>query len=261
MANIILKKSSVAAKEPLTTDLEYGELALNYNDGKLFFKNSSNVIKEFVRSDIDINLLGKEVRLYGPSDETTEPFGDLRINPSDTTGDLFIQQNVGDFISIRDSANDVVFSIYTNHATTPGLLICTNTLRPEFSSTVADLGTSSQRFQDIYLQNSPNVSSDMNLKTDIVDVSETEKLVAQKLRTLVKRFKYNSAVEEKGFVNARYHFGVIAQEVKDAFTEFGLDWEEYGVICYEETTEENGNVVQTYSIRYEELLAFIISSL
>ena len=29
---IILKKSSVGAKVPLTSDLDYGELALNYND-------------------------------------------------------------------------------------------------------------------------------------------------------------------------------------------------------------------------------------
>lgn len=47
MANkIILKKSSVAAKVPLTSDLEYGELALNYTDGKLFYKTASNTIAE-----------------------------------------------------------------------------------------------------------------------------------------------------------------------------------------------------------------------
>lgn len=48
MANkVLLKKSSVAAKIPLTTDLDYGELALNYADGKLYFKNSSNAISLF----------------------------------------------------------------------------------------------------------------------------------------------------------------------------------------------------------------------
>lgn len=52
MANrIVLKKSSVAAKVPLTTDLEYGELALNYLDEKLYFKNSSNVVKSFSAVD------------------------------------------------------------------------------------------------------------------------------------------------------------------------------------------------------------------
>lgn len=51
MANqFLLKKSSVAAKVPLSTDLDYGELALNYTDEKLYFKNASNQIKSFSTS-------------------------------------------------------------------------------------------------------------------------------------------------------------------------------------------------------------------
>lgn len=42
--NIILKKSSVGDKVPLASDLEHGELALNFNDGNLFYKNNSNVV-------------------------------------------------------------------------------------------------------------------------------------------------------------------------------------------------------------------------
>ena len=41
---ITLKKSSIGDKVPLPGDLEYGELALNYADGNLFYKNSSNAI-------------------------------------------------------------------------------------------------------------------------------------------------------------------------------------------------------------------------
>jgi hypothetical protein len=44
---IILKKSSVTAKKPLVADLEYGEVALNYADGFLYFKNSNNEIEAF----------------------------------------------------------------------------------------------------------------------------------------------------------------------------------------------------------------------
>jgi hypothetical protein len=44
---IILKKSSVTTKKPLVTDLEFGEVALNYADGYLYFKNSSNQIEAF----------------------------------------------------------------------------------------------------------------------------------------------------------------------------------------------------------------------
>lgn len=49
MANqIILKKSSVASKIPVAGDLEYGELALNYSDGKLYYKKSDNSIDAFM---------------------------------------------------------------------------------------------------------------------------------------------------------------------------------------------------------------------
>jgi hypothetical protein len=60
---IILKKSSVGAKVPLTTDLEYGEVALNYNDGKLYFKNSSNNIAFLGSSSATETLTNKSVSL------------------------------------------------------------------------------------------------------------------------------------------------------------------------------------------------------
>jgi len=42
---IILKKSSVAAKIPLVADLSYGELALNYTDGKLYYRSSTDEVQ------------------------------------------------------------------------------------------------------------------------------------------------------------------------------------------------------------------------
>jgi hypothetical protein len=49
MTNIIkLKNSGTSSSTP--TSLEYGELALNYADGKLYYKNSSNNIVEFTSS-------------------------------------------------------------------------------------------------------------------------------------------------------------------------------------------------------------------
>lgn len=48
MANkIVLKKSSVAGRVPQLTDLDWGEVALNYADGRLYFKRSSNTIDSF----------------------------------------------------------------------------------------------------------------------------------------------------------------------------------------------------------------------
>ena len=48
--NIKLKKSSIAGRIPSVGDLDYGELAINYADGKVYYKNSSNEVKAFLDS-------------------------------------------------------------------------------------------------------------------------------------------------------------------------------------------------------------------
>ena len=46
MPNIIkIKNSGTASSVP--SSLEHGELAINYADGKIYYKNSSNYITEF----------------------------------------------------------------------------------------------------------------------------------------------------------------------------------------------------------------------
>jgi len=55
MANkILLKKSGVAGRVPATSVLEHGELAINYKDGYLYYKNgdSTPAIEKFVTSDL-----------------------------------------------------------------------------------------------------------------------------------------------------------------------------------------------------------------
>jgi hypothetical protein len=61
MANkVLLKKSSVAARVPTTSDLDYGELALNYADGKLYYKTSTNTIKSFTEDASVVTLAGTQ---------------------------------------------------------------------------------------------------------------------------------------------------------------------------------------------------------
>jgi hypothetical protein len=48
MANIVkLKRSGTANAAPTANSLEHGELAINYADGILFYKDSSNTIISF----------------------------------------------------------------------------------------------------------------------------------------------------------------------------------------------------------------------
>jgi len=78
-AKIILKKSSVAAKVPLVGDLEYGELALNYEDGVIHYKNSSNAIVKFLDS-------GGTVSAARSSVSVTNTGGDGSLTYSASTG-------------------------------------------------------------------------------------------------------------------------------------------------------------------------------
>ena len=45
---ILLKRSSVAGKAPLTANLQYGELSINYTDGALYYLTSNNTVGSFL---------------------------------------------------------------------------------------------------------------------------------------------------------------------------------------------------------------------
>lgn len=64
MSNTIkLKRSGVSSQIP--SSLEYGELAINYADGKMFYKNSSANIVEFSSSQ-SLNIDGGSASsIYG----------------------------------------------------------------------------------------------------------------------------------------------------------------------------------------------------
>lgn len=72
--NIILKKSSVGDKVPLAGDLQYGELALNYADGNLFYKNSSNAISTIASNkfvSVTGNITGGNITTAGLANVAT----------------------------------------------------------------------------------------------------------------------------------------------------------------------------------------------
>jgi hypothetical protein len=136
-----------------------------------------------------------------------------------------------------------------------------------------DLGAAGLRWREVFAVNGTINTSDAREKQQIRDISDSEKLVSTKLKKLLKAYKWNNAVEEKG-ENARIHFGVIAQDVKEAFESEGLDASKYGVFCYDEwdstkgIIDETGNVSaspikagNSYGIRYNELFVFILANI
>ena len=142
-----------------------------------------------------------------------------------------------------------------------------NRIKPHSVSTdsvrdnVIDMGSSSARFDDIYATNSSIQTSDRNEKQDIAALTDAEKRVAVAARGLLRKFRWKSAVAEKGD-EARTHFGIIAQDLQAAFADEGLDAGDYAMfISSTWTDEETGEERTRLGVRYSELLAFIIGAL
>jgi hypothetical protein len=124
-----------------------------------------------------------------------------------------------------------------------------------------DLGGITNRFDDIYATNGTIQTSDRNEKQDIEALSEAEQRVAVACKGLLRKFRWKDAVEEKGD-DARIHFGIIAQDLQDAFEAEGLDAGRYAMfISSTWTDEETGEERSRMGVRYPQLLAFIIAAI
>ena len=160
-------------------------------------------------------------------------------------------------------SNDLcVFSTTSDHS---GLRFANGAIHPtdhtgaQSDSAQIDLGASSYRFNDIFARNGTINTSDINEKQDIEVLSAAEQRVAVAAKGLLRKFRWKDAVAEKGD-NARIHFGIIAQDLQDAFKAEGLDAGDYGVFISNTWINENGEEQTRIGVRYTELLAFIISA-
>jgi len=123
-----------------------------------------------------------------------------------------------------------------------------------------DLGFSSFRWDDIYATNGTIQTSDRNEKQDIEALTDAETRVAVAAKKLLRKFRWKDAVAEKGD-EARTHFGIIAQDLQDAFTAEGLDAGDYAMFISSTWTNDDGVEQTRLGVRYNELLAFIIAAI
>jgi hypothetical protein len=112
---VLLKKSSVLGKVPLAGDLDYGEVALNYADGKLYFKDSNNDISNIGKNADTANSLqtARSISISGAATGSTLFDGssdvDIALTLAPNSITLGTDTN-GDYVSniISGSAIDVV---------------------------------------------------------------------------------------------------------------------------------------------------------
>lgn len=116
----------------------------------------------------------------------------------------------------------------------------------DFTSTVDGVmscGSASYRWGSVFATTGTINTSDEREKTELLKIDEVERVVALKIKSAMRKFKFNDAVETKGEDKARIHFGVGAQTVKTLFEDNGLDPEKYALFCYDEWDDEFETVV------------------
>jgi hypothetical protein len=129
-----------------------------------------------------------------------------------------------------------------------------------FADNTYTLGTSGQRWSEVYAAVGTINTSDGTQKQQVRDLTDAERNVAKAIKGLIRAYKFNNAVEAKGD-EARIHIGVIAQDVQAAFAAEGLDATKYGLFCSDTYDTLDGKTETRLGVRYGELLAFVIGSL
>jgi hypothetical protein len=214
---------------------------------------------------------------------TTQTFGGAKTFSSTLTANGFLSSNTAynytSTTSTFGSSSAVSFDISSTRA----FNITASFINAGFDN-VASCGSVGTRWSVVYAATGTINTSDANTKQDIADLDDAEKRVAARIKGLIKKFRFKDAVEAKGAA-ARIHVGVIAQEVRDAFTAEGLDANRYGLFCSDtwwekeelveyqhldaprlervvhHTPVEGATEITQLGVRYEELLAFVIAAM
>ena len=161
--------------------------------------------------------------------------------------------------AVVGGANGVVLASGASYPGTPRYVGDSVSFRP-YADASYSLGTGPQRWTAVYAVNGTIQTSDGNEKQQIEELNAAELAVAKRIKGLIRKFKFNDSVAEKGD-GARIHVGVIAQDVHDAFVAEGLDPYKYGLFCSDTWTTLDGTSKTRLGVRYEELLAFVIAAL
>lgn len=128
-------------------------------------------------------------------------------------------------------SSGLIFTSTTAGGTQSKLIFSPDIIYP-LTDNFVSLGTAGQRWTQVYAAAGTINTSDENSK-DIRQEGIDPAVLRAWAKVEFYQYKFRDAVELKGD-GARWHFGVVAQRVKEAFESEGLDAFAYGLLCYDE---------------------------
>lgn len=213
-----------------------------------------------------------------PNGDRTKLIKALSVSTSEST----INRTVLGGSSANDSPNRIQFGVENSGSTYSSIQFAEKSFVPIQNNEIA-LGRASGLWTELFAGTGMINTSDQRVKSSVASASDT--LLDAVGAVPIHTFQFTDAVEKKGSDAARFHVGVIAQEVASAFQAQGLDAARYGLFCHDEWQDEyetvevvdqpevlgeDGEVVtpavihterrkvldagDRYGIRYEELL-------
>ena len=224
-------------------------------DTGLYYTGGTNVFDSYISSQRSALLRADGTMELGKQNTAATWYMDIHTSGNaEAVNDYDARIQATGGSTTDGSANITFFAANTD----------TETLRPRTDSTYS-LGGAARRWTVVYADTATISTSDEREKEQIQDID------AAVLRAWgnveYQQFKFKDAVLKKGS-GARWHIGVVAQRVKEAFEAEGVDPFAYGILCYdeweeqEEKYEDGVGIVQQfqaagnrYGIRYEEALA------
>ncbi|NKX75782.1 tail fiber domain-containing protein [Rhodobacteraceae bacterium R_SAG3] len=215
--------------------------ASNALDPKLLLEVQGARPLEIGKDDIKVNVpIGSYL---GIGQAATSPATALHIKGTGVTDSKMTVERSGVTGAVGVVSQDLLLNGTGSTGTNGGINFYTGggsnmrlapdgTLRPANDGT-QNLGNASYRWDVVYASTGTINTSDARAKTDIQDLDEAERRVALAAKGLLKKYRLQAAVAKKGEA-ARWHFGVIAQELAAVFEDEGLDPWRYGVLCWDE---------------------------
>lgn len=215
-----------------------------FNDGRALYPRSMTTAIRFgTMADQPEGVYSGSVPSSGRPALYLESVGtnqDMVVKVTDLERHFDASNNLGFLV---DHLNDRVETAYT--------------LRPTTDNTL-NLGGASNRWATVFAGTGTINTSDEREKDLIEEIPQAWLDAWADVK--YARFKFKEAIEKKGD-GARWHVGLVAQKVQQAFAAHGINAFEIGLLCYDEwseTTDVDGKTTPAgnrYGVRYEQALA------